>query len=55
MKRYNVKLRDLIANEQVKPSFLVSHRHTLEDAPMAYRKFDDRIEGYTKVILKPET
>lgn len=39
---------------RAKPSFIVSHRLTLEEAPVAYAKFDQRTDGYTKVVLKPE-
>ena len=27
---------------------------TLDEAPDAYEKFDQRSDGYTKVVLKPE-
>ncbi len=54
VKKYNVLLRDLIIAGRAKPSFIVSHRLPLQDAPDAYQKFDARTDGYTKVILKPE-
>ncbi|WP_018547013.1 glutathione-independent formaldehyde dehydrogenase [Streptomyces sp. LaPpAH-108] len=53
VKRYNRQLRDLIASGRARPSFVVSHELPLEDAPQAYEKFDQRIEGYTKVVLHP--
>ena len=53
VKRYNAYLRDLIIAGRAKPSFVVSHEVSLDEAPDAYDKFDKRIEGYTKVILKP--
>jgi len=53
VKKYNAYLRDLIIAGRAKPSFIVSHRLTLDEAPGAYEKFDRRVEGYTKVILKP--
>ncbi|MET9087476.1 glutathione-independent formaldehyde dehydrogenase [Streptomyces sp. NPDC004237] len=53
VKQYNRQLRDLIIAERAKPSFVVSHELPLEDAPRAYEKFDQRIEGYTKVVLHP--
>ena len=53
VKKYNLFLRDLIIAGRAKPSFIVSHRLPLEEAPDAYDKFDRRTEGYTKVILKP--
>ena len=54
VKKYNAYLRDLIVAGRAKPSFIVSHRLTLEEAPAAYKKFDQRTDGYTKVVLKPE-
>lgn len=53
VKQYNRQLRDLIIAGRAKPSFVVSHELPLEDAPRAYEKFDQRIEGYTKVVLHP--
>jgi glutathione-independent formaldehyde dehydrogenase len=53
VKRYNRYLRDLIIEGRAKPSFIVSNKVSLDNAPMAYDKFDKRIDGYTKVILKP--
>jgi glutathione-independent formaldehyde dehydrogenase len=51
--RYIRQLRDLIIEGRARPSFVVSHELPLDEAPGAYQKFDQRIEGYTKVILKP--
>ena len=53
VKRYNRQLRDMIISGRAKPSFVVSHELSLDDAPDAYSKFDQRIEGYTKVVLHP--
>jgi glutathione-independent formaldehyde dehydrogenase len=53
VKRYNAYLRDLIIAGKASPGFVVSHEVPLDDAPDAYDKFDKRVEGYTKVILKP--
>ena len=53
VKRYNRELRDLIHHGRAKPSFIVSHRLRLEDAPDAYQHFDAREDGWTKVVLKP--
>ena len=53
VKRYNAYLRDMIIAGKAKPGFIVSHNVPLDDAPDAYIKFDKRIDGYTKVILKP--
>jgi threonine dehydrogenase-like Zn-dependent dehydrogenase len=53
VKRYNRQLRDMITEGRATPSFVVSHELPLEQAPAAYQKFDQRVEGYIKVILKP--
>ena len=44
---------DLIIAGRAKPSFVVSHDLSLDQAPNAYTKFDRREDGYTKVILHP--
>jgi glutathione-independent formaldehyde dehydrogenase len=53
VKAYNRKLRDLITAGQATPSFLVSHRLPLAEAPDAYEHVDRRDNGWTKVILTP--
>jgi glutathione-independent formaldehyde dehydrogenase len=51
--RYNGRLRDLITTGQARPSTIVSHRLPLDDAPEAFRHFDERRDGYLKVVLSP--
>jgi glutathione-independent formaldehyde dehydrogenase len=53
VKAYNRALLRLIAAGKAKPSFLVSHELPLIQAPDAYRHFDAREDGWTKVVLKP--
>ncbi len=53
VKRYNVQLRDMIIAGRATPSLLVSHEVNLAEAPDAYGKFDQRVDGYTKVLLHP--
>jgi glutathione-independent formaldehyde dehydrogenase len=50
--RYNGRLRDLIVTGHARPSTIVSHRLALSEAPEAYRRFDERREGYLKVVLR---
>lgn len=52
VKAYNRQLRDLISRGRAKPSFLVSHEVPLKEAPNAYKHFDARDDGWTKVVLK---
>jgi glutathione-independent formaldehyde dehydrogenase len=54
VKKYNEYLRDLIVAGRAKPSKIVSHHIRIEDAPLAYEKFDQRKEGYTKVLIRFE-
>ena len=53
VKRYNRHLRNLIHADRAQPSFIVSHRLGLDEAPDAYKHFDHRDDGWTKVLLKP--
>ena len=53
VKRYNRHLRNLIAEDKITPSWIVSHNLTLDQAPEAYQHFDARDEGWTKVVLNP--
>jgi glutathione-independent formaldehyde dehydrogenase len=53
VKRYNRRLRELIRTGSATPSFIVSHELALDDAPEAYKHFDARDEGWTKVVLHP--
>lgn len=53
VKDYNRQLRDLIAAGKAHPGFYVSHNLGLDDAPEAYRHFDNRERGWTKVVLNP--
>jgi glutathione-independent formaldehyde dehydrogenase len=57
VRKYDHELRDLIIAGKAKPSFIVSHRVAIDEAPEMYAKFDLRGTGegepYTKIILKP--
>ncbi|PBP91084.1 aldehyde dehydrogenase [Pseudomonas syringae] len=53
VKAYNRRLAELIHHDRAKPSQIISHRLKLEEGPDAYKHFDARDEGWTKVVLKP--
>jgi glutathione-independent formaldehyde dehydrogenase len=53
VKSYNRQLRDMIISGRAKPSFVVSKELPLDEAPDAYERFDNREEGYSKVVLHP--
>ncbi|KIC83423.1 hypothetical protein RR51_05610 [Pseudomonas sp. C5pp] len=53
VKACNRRLAQLIHHGRAKPSQIISHRLTLAEAPDAYKHFDARDDGWTKVVLKP--
>lgn len=53
VKAYNRRLADLIHHGKANPSLIISHELPLEQAPDAYKHFDNRDKGWTKVILHP--
>ena len=53
VKMYNRRLRELIHVGKADPAIIISHELPLEEAPKAYKHFDDRDEGWTKVVLHP--
>ncbi|MHB9007093.1 MAG: glutathione-independent formaldehyde dehydrogenase [Limisphaerales bacterium] len=53
VKAYNRYLCELIHAGRANPSWIVSHELALHEAPEAYKHFDARDEGWTKVILHP--
>lgn len=53
VKAYNRRLAALIHHGVAKPSIIISHELPLAQAPDAYKHFDNRDHGWTKVILKP--
>lgn len=53
VKQYNRQLRNLIHRGQLRPGVIVSHELSLDRAAEGYQNFDDRVDGWTKVILHP--
>jgi threonine dehydrogenase-like Zn-dependent dehydrogenase len=51
--RYMQPLLERIQDGELDPSFVITHRVPLDDAPNAYRIFRDKQEGCIKVVLKP--
>jgi len=50
--KYMKPLLDKILNDEVDPSFVISHRIRIEDGPDAYKQFNENKGDYTKVVLK---
>jgi threonine dehydrogenase-like Zn-dependent dehydrogenase len=51
--RYMHELLDRIERGDIDPSFVITHRLRLADAPEAYRMFRDKRDGCIKVTLEP--
>jgi threonine dehydrogenase-like Zn-dependent dehydrogenase len=51
--RYMRPLLDRIEAGEVDPSFVITHRATLDEAPAAYRMFREKHDGCVKVVLDP--
>jgi threonine dehydrogenase-like Zn-dependent dehydrogenase len=51
--RYLRPLLDRIRSGEIDPTFIISHRMSLEDAPKGYDIFKHKEDECTKVVLKP--
>ena len=51
--RYLKPLLERIDKGEIHPSFVISHRLKLEDAPGAYKMFRDKQDRCTKVVMTP--
>ena len=52
VKLYNRNLAKLIAAGKANPSMIISHELPLDQAAEGYANFDERKDGWTKVVLK---
>lgn len=53
VQRYMRPLLDRILQGEIDPSFIITHRLPLKDAPEAYKTFMTKEEGCVKVVLTP--
>ncbi len=53
MHKYLAPLLQRIMEGEIDPTFLISHRLSLEEAPMGYKNFHDDQSDWTKVVLRP--
>ncbi|HWQ56566.1 MAG TPA: zinc-dependent alcohol dehydrogenase [Bryobacteraceae bacterium] len=53
MQRYMRPLLDRVRNGEIDPSFVITHRAALDDAPKMYKTFRDAKDECMKVVLKP--
>jgi threonine dehydrogenase-like Zn-dependent dehydrogenase len=53
VQRYMRPLLERIEKGEIDPSFVITHRMALDEAPLAYRMFRDKQDDCIKVVLKP--
>lgn len=51
--KYHRKLLEKIEEGTIDPSFVITHKVKLDDAPQAYQTFRDRKDGCIKVVINP--
>jgi threonine dehydrogenase-like Zn-dependent dehydrogenase len=51
--RYLGPLLETIADGKIDPSFIITHRGTLDDAPAFYKQFRDKQDGCVKCVMSP--
>jgi len=52
--RYMKPLLDRIEKGEIDPSFVITHRMPLEDAPKGYTMFRNKEDNCEKIVLKPQ-
>jgi threonine dehydrogenase-like Zn-dependent dehydrogenase len=55
VQKYLAPLLAKIESGEIDPSFVITHRIPLEEAPIAYEKFRTKTDGCIKVVIKPGT
>jgi threonine dehydrogenase-like Zn-dependent dehydrogenase len=53
MHNYMKPLLDRIEQGQIDPSYIISHRITLDEAPAMYKVWRDKQESVTKIVIDP--
>ena len=53
VQRYMKPLLERIENGEIDPSFIISHRLTLDEAPRGYEMFKHKEDECVKVVLRP--
>lgn len=53
MHNYMKPLLDRIEKGQIDPTYIISHRITLDDAPKMYQVWRDKKENVTKIVIDP--
>lgn len=53
MHKYMPKLLDAIMEDKIDPTFIISHRMKLSEAPMGYDHFNTEKDTWRKIVLSP--
>jgi threonine dehydrogenase-like Zn-dependent dehydrogenase len=53
VQKYTRPLLERIQGGEIDPSFIISHRVTLDEAPEMYRMFRDKEDNCIKVVMRP--
>lgn len=53
VQKYMPMLFDLIEQDKIDPSFIITHEMKLDDAPHGYDIFNNKEDECIKVVLKP--
>lgn len=53
VQKYMPILLEKIESGEIDPSFVITHRIPLDDAPAAYELFQKKEDGCIKVVLQP--
>ena len=53
MHKYLPKLLSAIEEGKIDPSFVISHKLNLSEAPMGYKHFNEEKDTWRKIVLKP--
>jgi len=53
MQRYTRPLLERVQKGEIDPSFIITHRLSLDEAPHGYKMFRDKEDDCMKVVLKP--
>jgi threonine dehydrogenase-like Zn-dependent dehydrogenase len=51
--KYMPRLLERIERGEIDPSFVITHRVALDDAPAMYRTFREKQDDCIKVVMKP--
>jgi threonine dehydrogenase-like Zn-dependent dehydrogenase len=53
VQRYMKPLLDRIVNGEIDPSFVITHKLSLDQAPEGFKIFNNKEDNCIKIVLKP--